>query len=87
MPLNATFQSGETLNASFASDSDLTASIESTVYVPSIDDYAGLYEVTPSGETQTLLTEGLRMAHHVIINPVPSNYGRIAWNGSTITVL
>ena len=86
MPLNATFQSGETLNASFASDSDLTASIESTVYVPSIDDYAGSYEATPGGETQTLLTEGLRMAHHVIINPIPNNYGRITWNGSTITV-
>lgn len=86
MPLNASFQGGETLTASFASESGLTASIESTVYVPTIDDYAGSYEVTPSGVTQTLLTEGLRMKHNVTINPVPSNYGRITWNGSTITV-
>lgn len=48
--------------------------------------YTGAYEVTPSAETQTLLTDGLRMTDNVVINPIPNNYGLITWNGSVITV-
>ena len=48
--------------------------------------YTGAYEVTPSAETQTLLTDGLRMTDNVVTNPVPSNYGLITWDGTVITV-
>lgn len=48
--------------------------------------YTRAYEVTPTQETQTLPTEGLIMSHNVVINPIPSNYGLITWNGSTLTV-
>lgn len=48
--------------------------------------YQGDYTVTPSPEAQTLETEGLMMTHNVTINPIPSNYGLITWNGSTLTV-
>lgn len=48
--------------------------------------YSREYIVTPSSETQILETEGLMMAHNVTINPIPSNYGLITWNGSTLTV-
>lgn len=50
------------------------------------DPYDGPYEVTPSQETQTLETAGKLMGENVIINPVPSNYGRITYNGSVLTV-
>ena len=50
------------------------------------DPYDGAYVITPSAEVQTLLTENLRMTDNVTINPVPSNYGLITWNGSTLTV-
>ena len=50
------------------------------------DPYTGAYSVTPSADTQTLLTDGLRMTDNITINPIPSNYGLITWNGSTITV-
>lgn len=50
------------------------------------DPYEGEYEITPTTETQTLLTKNFRMIDNLIINPVPSNYGLITWNGSTITV-
>lgn len=86
MTLNATFQSGTALTATFASASAMDASIESTVFVPVLEDYDGPYEVTPSGETQTLTTADLHMNRNVTINPIPSNYGLITWNGSTITV-
>ena len=50
------------------------------------DPYTGDYEITPSSEAQTLITKNLRMTDNLIINPIPSNYGLITWNGSTITV-
>lgn len=48
--------------------------------------YTGDYEVTPSAETQTIATSGLMMTGNVTVNPIPSNYGLITYNGSTITV-
>ena len=50
------------------------------------DPYTGAYEVTPSGETQTLETENKRMTDNVTINPIPNNYGLITYNGSILTV-
>ena len=48
--------------------------------------FEGDYEVTPSAETQTLRTKGKRMTGDVVINPIPSNYGLITWNGAFLTV-
>lgn len=48
--------------------------------------YTGPYSVTPSPEAQTLNTNGLRMTDNITIEPIPSNYGLITWNGSTLTV-
>ena len=59
-------------------------------YVPFVPEdvprYEGPYEVTPSGETQVLATEGLLMEQGVTVNPIPSNYGLITWNGAYLTV-
>lgn len=48
--------------------------------------YTGDYEVTPTSETQTLNTANLSMAENIVVNPIPSNYGRITYNGGYITV-
>lgn len=48
--------------------------------------YTGAYEVTPTTDTQTLSTEDLLMTANVVVNPIPSNYGLITWDGSTLTV-
>ena len=48
--------------------------------------YEGEYEVTPNEETHTLATDSLYMRGNITINPIPSNYGLITWNGSTLTV-
>lgn len=48
--------------------------------------YEGAYEVTPSSEMQVLETKHKRMTDNIIINPIPSNYGLITWNGATLTV-
>ena len=48
--------------------------------------YAGPYTVTPSNTAQVLATSGREMTGNVTINPIPSNYGLITWNGTTLTV-
>lgn len=63
--------------------------IEGTLTVPSavgVDPYTGDYEVTPTTAEQTLYTNTKYMTANVVINPIPSNYGLIGWNGSVLTV-
>lgn len=51
-----------------------------------IPTYEGEYTVTPSSETQYLRTNELMMRGDITINPVPSNYGLITWDGTNLTV-
>ena len=48
--------------------------------------YSGRYEVTPGESTQVLETAYHKMTANVVVNPIPSNYGLITWNGATLTV-
>lgn len=73
--LSGTLSSTETLEGSLT--------IPAAILPPS---YEGPYEVTPGAEAQTLETDALYMRGDIVINPIPSNYGLITWNGSTITV-
>lgn len=50
------------------------------------DPYKGEYVVIPSQERQTLQTKHLSMAENVTVEPIPSNYGLITYNGFGITV-
>ena len=48
--------------------------------------YEGDYTVTPSTETQVLPIAEFRASQNITVNPIPSNYGLITWNGSVLTV-
>ena len=48
--------------------------------------YRGAYEVVPSSTAQTLATDGLMMDGDVTVGAIPSNYGLITYDGSTIMV-
>lgn len=48
--------------------------------------YTGPVTVTPTQSTQTLATAGLKVDSNITINPIPSNYGKITWNGSYLKV-
>ena len=48
--------------------------------------YSGATTVTPTRQTQVLSTGGFALAENITINPIPSNYGLITWNGSVLTV-
>lgn len=48
--------------------------------------YGGPYIVTPSEDAQTLQTQGMALDENITIGAIPSNYGRITWNGSVLSV-
>jgi len=48
--------------------------------------YEGEYRVRPEPFEQTLPTADRRMERNVVVEPIPSNYGLITYNGSVITV-
>ena len=73
----STFQ-GDTFYTSVRDLVDIT--------VVSGDHYEGATTITPNNQTQTLQTVGLVVDSNIIINPIPSNYGVISWNGSVLTV-
>lgn len=50
------------------------------------DQYDGPYEFTPTQETQIVAIELKTATQDITINPIPSNYGLIAWDGSVLTV-
>lgn len=48
--------------------------------------YHGTVTVTPSEDVQMLNTEGMVVEENIVIEPIPSNYGLITWNGSVLIV-
>ena len=60
--------------------------IETTITTAAADVYRGAYSVTPAEEEQTLETEGYLLTGNVTVEPIPSNYGKISWNGSFLSV-
>lgn len=75
-------------------DGNVTTSVtadgsESTVmaYEPhGHEPYAGTYEVTPSDTEQVLSTAEKVLSEDIVVHAIPSNYGRIEWNGAVLTV-
>ncbi len=51
-----------------------------------VDIYDDEIVFTPVEEEQVVLTAGKFLQTNITINPIPSNYGLITWNGSTIRV-
>lgn len=50
------------------------------------EEYTGPYEVTPGEEPQTLKTKGFVAKENITVNPIPSDYGRIAQVGAVLRV-
>lgn len=58
---------------------------ETYIVVPP-ESYTGGYEYTPSSLEQVISIAGKTAVQDIVINPIPSNYGLITWDGSTLTV-
>lgn len=48
--------------------------------------YTGSYSFVPAATAQTIPIAQLTASQDITIEPIPSNYGLITWNGSTLTV-
>ena len=55
---------------------------ESVEYPP----YDGPTEVTPSQEAQVLSTANKSVLSDIVVNPIPSNYGLVTYNGAIIII-
>lgn len=63
----------------------VVGSLNRPTVVP-VEQYDGPYEFTPTETTQTISIEYKQAKSDITINPIPNNYGRIAWNGTTLNV-
>lgn len=82
--IRGTIRQGATVTATLARGQTLSAHVEKAVAEP--PKHGGPYEVTPTNGTQVIPTSGLMMTDDFKVNPIPSNYGLITYNGSVITV-
>ena len=80
--IRAIVTSGASVTASVTGSAGLSAAVSKAVGMP----YQGAYTITPSNQAQTLPTAGASLAQDITVEPIPSNYGLITWNGSVITV-
>ncbi len=87
MKLTAVFKPTQAISVSVNADT-MGVALGTPVVKEYVDvqTYTGEYEVTPSAETQTLNTEGLRLTRPITVNPIPQNYGLITYNGAVLTV-
>ena len=68
------------------SGASVAVALGSAVEIVQGEPFTGAYTVTPSAETQTLATAGLVAQQDITIEPIPSDWGRITWDGSVLTV-
>lgn len=50
------------------------------------DPYEGDYTITPSDEEQIIPILGKTATDNIKVEPIPENYGRLIWDGHTLTV-
>lgn len=84
--INLVVDEAETVEFALDDGNELGLDIDAKIVVVEGEQYTGSYTVTPSNQTQTLQTVNLLMTSNLVINPIPSNYGLITWDGSTLTV-
>lgn len=72
------------VSPSLSGNISVTAEVINKMAHSEMPTYEGEYEFTPSEETQVAPTACKALVRDIVINPVPSNYARMAWNGSTI---
>lgn len=86
MSFKVTFSSPPAFSATFSGGENLKADFGNYIEVPVTDYYDGEYTVTPGAQEQVIPIIGKTARQNITVGAVPSNYGLITWNGSTLTV-
>ncbi len=80
-----TVETNETAILTVESAEMVMLEAETVIAIPG-ETYTGSYEFTPSDTAQIISIMGMTATQDITIDPIPSNYGLITWNGSTLTV-
>lgn len=89
MRKSITFREDPKMLIRISQDERIKVSFKDTTIIGTgggIEPYRGTYEVTPTLFDQTLETENKRTLMNIIVKAIPSNYGRITWDGAKLTV-
>lgn len=76
---------GGTVEIGGAGERHAAISVQGTGMIP-VPKYDGPYEFTPTAEEQTVRIARLQATQDIKINPIPSNYGLVTYNGNVITI-
>lgn len=71
---------------SVENDNEIEFTNDYVINVSVVPIYDGDYEITPGEEAVILQTNGKELTGNITVNPIPSNWGKIGWNGSYLTV-
>ena len=85
MAIRLTVNTDETALLNVSSEA-VTLNAETYIEIDRTEIYDGAYEWTPTDSVQTIEIADKKALENIKINPIPSNYGLITWNGSTLTV-
>ena len=83
MRLTGTLSGGSALSGSLSGAGGLSGGLS----IATVATYHGPYEFTPTDEIQVVQIGGKQATEDIIIGAIPSNYGRIEWNGAIMTIL
>ena len=56
------------------------------MHVIDYPEYSGPTEFAPTSEYQVIHVAGMAVAQDIVVDPIPSNYGLITWDGSVLMV-
>ena len=73
------------IDAELSEVETISAEITIPTYI-NVDVYDGEYEFAPTTETQVINTTNKTLTNNIVISPIPSNYGRITWDGGRLTI-
>ena len=76
----------ETIKLDVSDNETISLDIAEIGYPVYPENYKGPYTVTPSRNKQVLKVGGMMASEDITVEPIPSNYGLISWNGAFITV-
>ena len=76
-----------TIPLGVSSDSEqISLGVEMVLVAGTPEHYDGAYEFEPSDEAQTISIRNMMADADIVIDPIPSNYGKITWNGLGIHI-
>lgn len=67
-------------------DASVGMGVGVAVEIVQTNPYEGPYTFTPGQEAVVIRTADRYLAEDITVEPVPSNYGLITWNGAFLTV-